>query len=91
MFSEEIKKYHWDEVHEAIYAKTSYDVEAALSKKKCSLDDLMALLSPAAEAYLEQFANKSHNLTIQRFGKTIQLFAPISFQRMPECVYLLRF
>ncbi len=89
MFSELIKKYSWAEVHGAIYAKTSHDVEVALSKKKCNLDDLMALLSPAAEAYLEQFATKSHNLTIQRFGKTMQLFAPIylSNECMNVCTY----
>lgn len=89
MFSEQIKKYSWDEVQEAIYSKTSHDVELALNKKKCNLDDLMALLSPAAGAYLEQFANKSHNLTIQRFGKTIQLFAPVylSNECLNVCTY----
>jgi len=77
MFSEQIKKYSWNEVHKAIYNKTSHDVEVALSKMKCSSDDLMAFLSPAAGVYLEQLANKSHDLTVRRFGKTIQLFAPI--------------
>lgn len=77
MFSEYIKKYNWDEVHDSIYAKTGRDVEVALNKKKLVLDDLMALLSPAAEAYLEQLAAKSHDLTVQRFGRTIQLFAPL--------------
>ena len=89
MFSEEIKKYNWEDVHEAIYAKTCREVELALSKKKCTLDDLMALLSPAAEAYLEEFAAKSRALTIQRFGKTIQLFAPIylSNECLNVCTY----
>lgn len=89
MFSEYIKKYSWDEVHDMIYAKTSHDVEMALNKKKCSLDDLAALLSPAAETFLEQFATKSHDLTVQRFGKTIQLFAPIylSNECLNVCTY----
>jgi len=89
MFSEHIKKYSWDEVHEAIYAKTSHDVEVALSKRKCNLEDMMALLSPAAEVYLEQFASKSKNLTVQRFGKTIQLFAPmyLSNECLNVCTY----
>lgn len=89
MFSEQIIKYYWEEVHEAIYAKTSRDVEIALNKKKCSLDDLMALLSPAAVAYLEQFAKRSHTLTVQRFGKTMQLFAPIylSNECLNVCTY----
>jgi 2-iminoacetate synthase len=84
MFSEYIKKYSREEIQEAIYAKTSYEVEIALNKKKCSLDDLMALLSPAAETYLEDFAAKSQTLTIQRFGKTIQLFAPVYLSN--ECL-----
>jgi|SRR6185312_5532866 len=89
MFSEYIKKYSWDEVHEMIYAKTSNDVEIALGKKKCTPDDLAALLSPAASLYLEQLAAKSHDLTIQRFGKTIQLFAPIylSNECLNVCTY----
>ncbi len=77
MFSEEIKKYSWNEVHDAIYAKTRHDAEATLSKIKYTTDDWMTLLSPAAEAYLEELAARSRNMTIQRFGKTIQLFAPI--------------
>jgi 2-iminoacetate synthase len=89
MFSEQIKKYSWDEVHKSIYSKTSQDVEIALNKRKCNMDDMMALLSPAAEAYLEQFAAKSHNLTIQRFGKTMQLYAPIylSNECLNVCTY----
>jgi 2-iminoacetate synthase len=89
MFSEFIKKYSWNEVKDAIYSKSCHDVEVALNKKKCNLDDMMALLSPAAGDYLEQFATKSHNLTMQRFGKTIQLFAPIylSNECLNVCTY----
>ncbi len=84
MFTEHIKKYTWDEVQKAIYTKTSQDVEIALGKRKCNSDDLMALLSPTAEAYLEAFAKKSKHLTMQRFGKTIQLFAPVYLSN--ECL-----
>jgi 2-iminoacetate synthase len=84
MFSEQIKKYSWDEVYKAIYAKTRRDVETALSKNKPDLEDLMALLSPVAEMYLEQIATNSHSLTTQRFGKTIQLFAPVYLSN--ECL-----
>jgi 2-iminoacetate synthase len=44
---------------------------------KFSLDRLVTLLSPAAEAFLETMAQQARALTIQRFGRTIQLYAPL--------------
>jgi 2-iminoacetate synthase len=41
------------------------------------LNKLAALISPAGEDYLEQMARLSHQLTLQRFGRTIQLYAPL--------------
>lgn len=69
--------YSWDEVKASIYQKTSTDVQQALHKSVCDLEDFKALLSPAAEPYLEQMAQKSQLLTQQRFGKTIQMYAPL--------------
>ncbi|MBN1182631.1 MAG: 2-iminoacetate synthase ThiH [Bacteroidales bacterium] len=42
-----------------------------------NLEKLIVLISPAAESYLEQMAQISQQLTIQRFGKTIKLYAPL--------------
>lgn len=55
------------------------DVERALSEPAGSynLEKLVALVSPAAENYLEQMAQLAHQLTIQRFGRTIRLYAPL--------------
>jgi 2-iminoacetate synthase len=69
--------YNWEEEKTSIYSKTSKDVEFALSSKKRTLDDFKALISPAAIPYLEQMAKLSHELTTKRFGKTIQLYAPM--------------
>ena len=69
--------YSWNEVRENILSKTSLDVNRALAKQKIGLEDFMALISPAALPYLEQMALRSQNLTKQRFGKTIQLYAPM--------------
>ncbi len=57
----------------------SQDVEAALASHPgtYSLTKLLALVSPAAEGYLEQMATLSQRLTLQRFGKTIRLYAPV--------------
>lgn len=48
----------WDRATSSIYEKTTADVEQALAAKRCSLDDFMALISPAATAYLEPMAQK---------------------------------
>lgn len=46
-------------------------------------------MAPAAGDYLEQMAQQAHKLTIQRFGRTIQLYAPLylSNQCCNSCVY----
>ncbi|BDD07295.1 2-iminoacetate synthase ThiH [Aureibacter tunicatorum] len=76
-FLEVFRQYKWDDVKNSIYAKTSQDVERALSKDKRDLEDFKALISPAAAPYLEQMAQLSHQLTQKRFGKTIQMYIPL--------------
>lgn len=76
-FNDIFENYSWDEIKSSIYSKTDLDVLQALSSPKRSLEDFKALISPAAEKYLEEMAKKSHALTQKRFGKTIQLFAPM--------------
>src|SRR5437763_7643274 len=77
MFKEEFDKHNWEEVQSSIYAKTATDVERALGRCKKSIEDFKALISPAAAPYLEQMAQLSHRITQKRFGKTIQLYAPL--------------
>jgi 2-iminoacetate synthase len=81
--------YSWDEVKASIYSKTSQDVENALSSRKRTLEDFKALISPAAQPYLEQMAQLSHQLTQKRFGKTIQMYAPmyVSNECYNSCIY----
>jgi 2-iminoacetate synthase len=54
-------------------------VRRALARVRGSLtlDDLAALLSPAAAPWLEEMAQLSHRLTVERFGRTMQLYAPM--------------
>jgi 2-iminoacetate synthase len=63
----------------AIQAKSEADVRRALMRVRggLTLDDLQALLSPAARPFLEEMAQLSHRLTVERFGRTMQLFAPM--------------
>ncbi len=65
------------------------DVEAAIGREKLSALDFLTLLSPRAADYLEPMAQKAHRLTVQYFGRTIQLFIPlyISNHCTNECLY----
>ena len=88
-FYNEIKKYDWEDISRKIYAKTADDVKRALGKEKLTLDDFQALVSPAAEPYLELMAQKSMQLTQKRFGKTIQMYIPLYLSNLcnNNCVY----
>lgn len=77
MFKTVFDNYSWDEVNTSIQQKTTLDVERALFSTNRTLEDFKALLSPAALPYVTKMAQKSHALTTQRFGKTMQLFAPL--------------
>jgi len=70
---------------------TPSEVEWALSRKPgyYVLDRLMILVSHAAENHLEQMAQLAHQLTLQRFGKTIRLYAPLYLSNfcVNDCVY----
>jgi len=67
----------WDKVKSSIYSKTEADVLRALNSSKRSLEDFKALISPAAENYLEEMAIHSREITQKRFGRTIQMYAPM--------------
>jgi 2-iminoacetate synthase len=69
--------YDWETIQSKIYQTTTKQVEQALAKSKRNLDDFIALISPAATTYLEQMAQECHELTKKRFGKTIQMYAPL--------------
>ena len=64
-----------------IQAATPGDVRRALTRARgaaaLDLDDFAALLSPAAAPQLEEMAQLSHRLTVERFGRTMQLYAPM--------------
>lgn len=86
-----------DIMHEVLKARAEYDpasysaddVALALSKPYRNLADFAALLSPAADEFLEQIAFLSKRLTISAFGKNITLFTPLYISNHCEnhCVY----
>lgn len=68
---------------------TARDVRAALSHPVCSLEDFKALLSPAAEPFLEEMAQRARQETSRHFGNTVYLFTPLYIANYCEnyCVY----
>lgn len=88
-FSSELGIYPPEELLSRIKDKQTGDVERALSAERLRTEDFMALLSPAAAPFLEQMATKAHNLTRQRFGNTILLYAPLYLSNLCTngCLY----
>lgn len=68
---------------------TAADVKAALEHETCSIEDFKALLSPAAEPFLEKMAQKASRETSRHFGNTVYFFTPLYIANYCEnyCVY----
>jgi 2-iminoacetate synthase len=76
-FNEVFESYNWDDTKASIYDKTAADVERALSNPQRNLEDFKALISPAALPYLEDMAQISQRLTLDRFGRVVQMYIPL--------------
>ncbi|MDD5065045.1 MAG: 2-iminoacetate synthase ThiH [Phycisphaerae bacterium] len=67
------------------------DIERAMNSPAGSYspEKLAALISPTAEGYLEEMAQMARQLTMQRFGKTVRLYAPLYLSNycVNNCVY----
>lgn len=89
MFSEELLNISWEETSERIARMTENDVRRALAKERCDVNDFMAMVSPAAEPFLEQMARLSRKYTEERFGRTMSMFIPLYLTNScsNSCVY----
>jgi 2-iminoacetate synthase len=65
------------------------EVERSIHSEVQDPERFLALLSPAAEGLLEPIAQKAHALTLQHFGRTIQLYTPMYLSNFceNECAY----
>jgi 2-iminoacetate synthase len=72
-----------DLVQRSLTASTSA-ARASLGKAELSLSDFAHLISPAAAELLEPLSRRSQQMTLQRFGKVIRLFAPLYLSN--ECI-----
>ncbi len=70
-------------------AYTAREVRAALERETCGIEEFKALLSPAAEPFLEQMAQRARLETSKHFGNTVYLFTPLYIANYCEnyCVY----
>ncbi|MDR1818527.1 MAG: 2-iminoacetate synthase ThiH [Puniceicoccales bacterium] len=83
-FLEVFEAHPWEAVRERVHSRSTADVEDALRRAAANtagaplrLDDLCALLSPAAAPFLERMARLAQAATRRRFGNVVQLFAPL--------------
>jgi 2-iminoacetate synthase len=76
-FYDVIRSYKPEQVLAEIEAMTAVEVQRALDAERLDERDFMALLSPAAEPFIEQMAQRAHAITLRRFGRTILLYAPL--------------
>lgn len=81
--------YTWESVEERLANVTAADVERSLARSRRTIDDFIAMISPAAIPYLEEMAQKAHAITVERFGKTMQLYIPLYLSNICSnaCVY----
>jgi 2-iminoacetate synthase len=68
---------------------TRQKIESILAKDKLSDLDFLALLSNAAQIFLEPMAQKAYGITRMHFGKAIVLFTPLYISNLCEnvCAY----
>ena len=68
---------------------TAADVRNALDSEICTPENYMALLSPAAEPFLEEMAEKAMKERMKHFGNSVYMFTPLYIANYCEnqCVY----
>ncbi|MCL1049000.1 2-iminoacetate synthase ThiH [Shewanella abyssi] len=88
-FVDEFKKLSRSALQMCLYSTTKQDVERALQSPAGDLNSLLALLSPAAEDYIEEMAQRSVALTRQRFGASLGMYIPLYLSNLcaNECDY----
>ncbi|WP_395949354.1 2-iminoacetate synthase ThiH [Aeromonas sp. A-8] len=88
-FADRWRELEWDDVGMSIRAKTARDVERALANPRRTLQDFMALISPAAEPFLPRMAQLAERLTRQRFGNTVGFYVPLYLSNLcaNDCSY----
>lgn len=82
----EYKKF---ELNDFFHTVSAREVENIIHKDHLDIYNFASLLSPEAENYLEDMAEKAHGITMRYFGKTIQLYTPVYLSNYcdNQCAY----
>lgn len=88
-FYRKIEHYRDFDFDDFLSRVTAQDIQHILGQDRLGELDFLALLSASAAEYLEPMAQKARQLTIQYFGRTIQLYIPlyISNYCTNQCLY----
>ena len=88
-FFDVISALDWAGLKHRLDACTAADVERALTRERLEEGDMLALFSHAALPHLERIAQRGAALTERRFGKVMQLYAPLYLSNycVNRCVY----
>ncbi|MDR1241301.1 MAG: 2-iminoacetate synthase ThiH [Deltaproteobacteria bacterium] len=88
-FYPELMRIQAMDIDAALQAADKTAVQAALAKPVLDEEDLLILLSPAAENFLEETARRSQAETLRNFGRSMQLFTPLYLANYctNRCVY----
>ncbi len=89
MYSDQIDFTKIETIYRSLPKITEDNVESILDKKDFSIADFPILISPIATKFIEIMARKAQKITRERFGNTIQLYAPLYLSNYCEnqCVY----
>lgn len=86
----EIMKNVLSYVDEVDFSKfTETDVKNAISTDRLNIVDFAALLSPAAEPFIEEIAQRAKQETFKHFGNSVNIFTPLYVSNYCEngCLY----
>ena len=71
------EQYQNIDIEKALSAMSPDSVYRSLHKQILSIEDFAALISPAALKWMENIAQKAHDIKRRYFGNTIHLFTPM--------------
>lgn len=88
-FVQEMERVPFSLLFQNCLTSSAQDVKKSLHSPPNQLENFAALISPQASSQLEALAQASHDLTLQRFGRVIQLYAPlyVSNECVDTCTY----
>ena len=72
-----LSKYSDMDISKKFLKVSESDINRILNKDDLNFYDFLGLLSPLAENHLEIMAQKAQQLTLQYFGKVMQLYTPL--------------